>query len=116
MKAPLYSLDEVKKLVAANAFSVMRGRGLSLLVPTLGYVGANSFVAAAIHRLSIDNFYATVKLTYDVADEYGINIDGTGWYIKLYIDTSVPEVTVISFHPPQRAMRTAAGLVKPPPP
>ncbi len=28
--------------------------------------------------LTIDNFYQTVTLTYDVADEYGLTIDGTG--------------------------------------
>jgi hypothetical protein len=55
-----------------------------------------------------------VQLTYDIADEYGINIEGTGWYIKLCIDRTVPEVVVISFHPPERPMRTAAGVVKPP--
>jgi hypothetical protein len=55
-----------------------------------------------------------VTLTYDVADEYGLNIDGAGWYIKLCIDRTVPEVVVISFHTPQRPMRTKAGMVKPP--
>ena len=56
--------------------------------------------------LTIDNFYQTVTLTYDVADEYGLTIDGTGWYIKLCIDRTVPEVVVISFHPPKWPMRT----------
>lgn len=55
-----------------------------------------------------------MQLTYDVADKFGINIDGTGWYIKLCIDRDVPEVVVISFHPPERPMRTKAGMVKPP--
>ena len=93
---------------------VMKGRGLPLLVPPLSYVEALSFVAAAIQLLTVDNFHATVSLTYDVADEYGINIENTGWYIKLCIDRSVPEVVVISFHPPERPMRTRAGIVRPP--
>ena len=113
-KGPHHSLDEVKRLVAANAFMVMKGRGLSLLVPPLTYAEATGFVAAAVHMLTVDNFHATVQLTYDIADEYGINIEGTGWYIKLCIDRTVPEVVVISFHPPERPMRTAAGVVKPP--
>ena len=111
---PHHPLDEVKKLVAAGAFMVMRGKALDLLIPPLTYVAANGFVAAAIQMLTIDNFHQTVTLTYDVADEYGLNLDGTGWYIKLCIDRTVPEVVVISFHPPQWPMRTKAGIVKPP--
>lgn len=111
---PRYPLDEVKKLVAADAFMVMKGRGLSLLVPPLTYAEAMGFVATAVQLLTIENFHATVQLTYDIADEYGVTIDGTGWYIKLCIDRSVPEVVVISFHPPERPMRTVAGVVKPP--
>lgn len=67
--------------------------------------------SAAIQRLTVDNYYKTVKLTYDVADEHGLNVDGVGWYIKVCIDRTVPEVVVISFHPPQRPMRTKAGMV-----
>jgi hypothetical protein len=65
-------------------------------------------------ELAVDNFHRSVQLTYDVADEYGLNIDGVGWYIKLCIDRTVPEVVVISFHPPQWPMRTQAGTIKPP--
>lgn len=113
-KGPHYSLDEVKRLIVADAFIVMKGRGLALLVPPLTYLEAMKFVAAAVLMLTVDNFHATVRLTYDVADEYGINIEGTGWYLKLCIDRSVPELVVISFHPPERPMRTVAGIVKPP--
>ena len=66
------------------------------------------------HHPLDDNFHKTVSLTYDVADEYGLNIDGVGWYIKLCIDRTAPEVVTISFHPPQRPMRTKAGMIKPP--
>jgi hypothetical protein len=114
VKGPHHSLDEVKKLVAAGDFSVMKGRGLSLLIPPLTYEEAMGFVAAAIQMLASDNYHATVQLTYDIADEYGINIDGTGWYLKLCIDHDVPEAVVISFHPPERPMKTKAGIVKPP--
>ena len=112
--SPHYPLDEVKKLVAAGDFMVMKGRALNLLVPPLTYGQALAFVAAAIQMLSVDNFHKTVQLTYDVADEYGINIQGTGWYIKLCIDRTIPEVAVISFHTPQFPMLTKAGTVKPP--
>jgi hypothetical protein len=111
---PHYPLDEVKKLVAAGDFMVMKGRALNLLVPPLTYAAAVGFVAAAIQMLAIDNFHRSVQLTVDIADEYGLNIDGTGWYIKLCIDRSIPEVAVISFHTPQFPMRTKAGTVNPP--
>lgn len=112
--SPHYPLDEVKKLVAAGDFMVMKGRALNLLVPPLTYKEALGFVAAAIQMLSVDNFHQSVQLTYDIADEYGLNINGTGWYIKICIDRTVPEVVVISFHTPQFQMRTKAGTVKPP--
>lgn len=94
---------------------VMKGRALELLVPPLTYAAALGFIAAAIQRLTLDNFYRTVQLTYDVADEYGLNLEGVGWYIKVCVDRTVPELVVISFHPPQRPMRTRAGIVRPPP-
>jgi hypothetical protein len=84
---PHHSLDEVKKLVAAGAFTVMKGRGLALLVPPLTYREAMGFIATAIQMLTADNFCETVQLTY---------------------------VAVISFHPPEHPMRTPAGVVKPP--
>jgi hypothetical protein len=111
---PHYSLDEVKRLVASGQFMLMKGRALNLLVPPLTYAEALRFVAAAVQLLSVDNFHRSVQLTHDVADEYGLNIDGTGWYIKLCIDQIQPEVTVISFHTPQFPMRTKAGTIKPP--
>lgn len=111
---PHYPLDEVKQLVAEGSFLVMRGRALNLLVPPMTYVAARGFIAAAIQLLTEDNFYKTVSLTWEQADEYGLNVDGVGWYIELCIDRTIPEVAVISFHPPERPMRTRAGLVKPP--
>ena len=111
---PHYPLHEVKRLVAAGDFMVMKGRAFDLLVPPLTYAAALGFIAAAIQMLTVDNFHKSVQLTYDVADEYGLNIDGVGWYIKVCIDRTVPEVVVISFHPPERPMRTRAGIVKPP--
>ena len=40
--APHYPLDEVKKLVAAGDFVVMKGRALNLLVPPLTYAEARN--------------------------------------------------------------------------
>jgi len=111
---PHHPLDEVKKLVAAGAFIVQRGRALDALIPPRTYQEAVEFVAAAVQALTVQHFHQTVHLTWDVADVYGLNFAGDGWYIKLCIDHSVPEVAVISFHPPQYPMRTKAGTIKPP--
>jgi Motility quorum-sensing regulator, toxin of MqsA len=111
---PHYSIDEVKQLVAAGAFTVMKGRGLALLVPPLTYREAMGFVAAAIQMLTADNFCETVDLARDTADVYGLTIQSTGWYIKLCIDRDGPYVAVISFHPPMYPMTTPAGVVNPP--
>lgn len=88
----------MKKLVASGAFMVMKGRGLALLIPPLTYNEAMGFVAVAIDMLTADNFSETVELACDTADVYGLNIQNTGWYIKLCIDSDVPAVAVISFH------------------
>jgi hypothetical protein len=89
-KGPHHPLDEVKQLVAARSFMVQRGGALDLLVPPLTYLAAHGFIAAAIQILTEDNFHKTVPLTWDQADEYGLNIDGVGWYIKLCIDRTIP--------------------------
>ena len=45
---------------------------------------------------------------------YGVRIaDGSGWYLKITIDETVPEVAVISFHPLERPLKTNGGMVKP---
>lgn len=113
-KGPHHSLSDVKKLVGAGAFMVMKGRGLALLMPPLTYTEAMVFVATAIQMLTADNFCETVDLARDTADVYGLNIQNTGWYIKLCIDPDVPAVAVISFHPPMYPMTTPAGVVNPP--
>ena len=113
---PCYSLDEVKRLVAAGKLWVMSGRALAQVVSTrtCTYAEAKEFVAAAVLLLSVDNFHESVQLPKDRVDVYGLNVGGVGWYIKLYIDYDQPEVTVISFHLPQHPMRTKAGTIKPP--
>ena len=93
---------------------VMKGRGLALLMPPLTYTEAMVFVATAIQMLTADNFCETVDLARDTADVYGLNIQNTGWYIKLCIDPDVPAVAVISFHPPMYPMTTPAGVVNSP--
>lgn len=68
----------------------------------------------AIAVLTVQDFAETQKLTWDVADVYGVCADdGTGWYLKITIDEAVPEVAVISFHPLERPLKTNGGMVRP---
>jgi len=63
--------------------------------------------------LMMSQYAETVELTWDVADVYGVQIDGEGWYLKIAIDEEQPEVAVISFHPLERRLKTRGGWVNP---
>ena len=77
---------------------------------------AIAFAKRLTRLLEVENFSETLKLSTDTADVYGIEVDGTGWYVKLYIDTyepNAPEASFISLHPLERALQTNAGVVLP---
>ncbi len=112
MKVPHWDLSQVKALAAQPG-------GLWVQVKrAIGFFGGDARAAyAAVRRtivvLTVKDFAETQRLTWDVADIYGVKMeDGTGWYLKLYIDQAT-QVTVISFHPLERAIRTNGGTVKP---
>ena len=67
---------------------------------------------ATIASLTQRAFAHSTAQTQDVCDVYGVVVDG-GWYLKICIDETVPEVAVISFHPLERPLRTNGGEVKP---
>jgi hypothetical protein len=49
----------------------------------------------------------------DILDVYGVVRAGGGWMLKIYIDEKEPEVTVVSFHPLARPLKTNGGMLKP---
>lgn len=110
---PHHPLDEVKRLVTAGKFSLSRTRAQDFLIPPRTLREARRYVAAALQSLSVENFEKSMQLRDDMSDVYGLNVDGTGWYIKLCIDDQ-GEVDVISFHPPEHPIRTRAGTITPP--
>lgn len=112
MPSPHHSLAEVKRLVAAGDFDVLRKRALDFLVPPRSYQEAVELVASVIQTLSGRNFVKTVAQQHDLVDVYAATVDGQGWYIKVCIDPG-PQAVVISFHPPEHPVRTAAGIVRP---
>jgi hypothetical protein len=81
------------------------------------FVDRRSAIAAcraAISALTLKDFARSQELTWDIADIYAVRMpDGAGWYLKITIDESVPEVAVISFHPLERSIVTNGGVVKP---
>ena len=66
-----------------------------------------------IRELKLSSFAETVELTWSVADVYGLKLEGCGWYLKVTIDETEPQVLVISFHPLECPIRTNGGIVKP---
>lgn len=69
----------------------------------------------AIADLDVGQFCDTEQLVVDLADVYGIELDGRGWYLKVAVDEDIEDsiVIVISLHPLKWPMRTNGGMVKP---
>lgn len=111
MRQPHWPLSRVKALAKAKGgLFIQRTRALDYFA---SLSEALETARQVIRDLTINSFAHSVQLTYDVADVYGVRIDGSGWYLKLTIDEEAPEVAVISFHPLERALRTNGGVVKP---
>ena len=113
MKQPCYSLERVKELVEIGQVFLSRRRALDMF-PTPRE--AIAFARRVSKLLSIEHFSETVDLAADKADVYGLCIEGTGWYVKIYIDVydpDRPETTFISLHPLERSIMTNAGKVEP---
>jgi len=102
--------------VAAQARQAARGAkdGLEILWSRAAQFFASrteALVAARAILAGITNkdFARTIALAHDIANEYGVRWAGAGWYLKLTIDETVPEVVVISLHPLEHPLRTNRG-------
>lgn len=76
---------------------------------------AKRFILRGIRSLKEENFVRTVIMWGDancLGDEYGLISDNRGWYAKFRIDED-GELDEISFHPPERELKTVGGLVIP---
>lgn len=58
----------------------------------------------AIAGLTNDNFSDTLHERSPPADVYGVSLERVGWYVKLAIVKD--RLVVISFHPPERRLKT----------
>ncbi|OGQ81277.1 MAG: hypothetical protein A2289_04305 [Deltaproteobacteria bacterium RIFOXYA12_FULL_58_15] len=109
MKGPRWPLEQVKSLAANGQLFLQRTRALDLFEsPKAAYV----FARETIETLTEKNFVESKQHIFDVMDIYGVHVEDQGWYLKLYVDEEVPEVTVVSLHPLERAIKTRGGMVK----
>jgi hypothetical protein len=92
---PAHELDEVKRLA--------RGQGLP---PVVTRTLALDVVMA---RLGLGEPEARRQILEMVADLYGMQRHGCGWYIKVAIDRG--RLVVISCHPPTSPLRTRSGTI-----
>ena len=76
---------------------------------------AKRFILKGLRSLKEENFVRTVIMWGDpncLGDEYGLVFDKRGWYAKFRIDED-GDLDEISFHPPERELKTVGGLIIP---
>ncbi len=91
---PHWPLQRVKNLAKEGKLFIQRTRALDFFT---SFKEAMEIAQSVVQGLEISNFSHTIQLTYDIADVYGVLIEGCGWYLKLTIDEKIPELVVISF-------------------
>jgi hypothetical protein len=108
-KTPYWPLGRVKALAADGAIYVMRARARNFFTSELE---VHEAVAATVASLTVREYSDKSDQT-DTCDVYGVVRAGGGWMLKIYIDEKVPELTVVSFHPLERPLKTNKGMLKP---
>lgn len=111
-KTPHWSLDRVKTLVAEGKVFIQRSRAL-VFFRDRG--AATEAVQQVVSALALRSFAETKTQTYDTCDVYGVRWEGAGWYLKICVDETMPEVAIVSFHPLAHPLRTNGGMVSPKP-
>jgi hypothetical protein len=109
-KTPHWPLDRVKTLVAEGKLIIQRSRALVFF---LDREAATKAVQQVVSVLTNRSFAETKTQTYDACDVYGVRWEGEGWYLKVCVDETRPEVAVLSFHPLEHPLRTNGGVVSP---
>lgn len=118
MQIAHYNLDEVKALIAGEAFVLTRTKAL---LPVMKHCGspqeARKYVATSVAALEALNFCETLQMRFDQKfDVYGLRQDEKTWYIKFAVDldnTGEDQVLIVSFHEANREIRTRGGVLKP---
>lgn len=100
----------MKELVATGHVFVQRTRALEMFETQ---DAAHAAVETTVADLTTRSFAHSTMQTQDVCDVYGVLREGEGWYLRLCIDESAPEVAIVSFHLLERPLRTNGGEVRP---
>ena len=111
-RTPHWPLDCVKTLVADGKVFIQRNRALVFFADR---EAATRAVQQVISGLTLRSFAETKTQTYDTCDVYGVRWGDEGWYLKICVDETMPEVAVLSFHPLAHPLRTNGGMVSPNP-
>jgi hypothetical protein len=118
-----YALPEVFRLLDSRKFWFSaRSRSTTAVVHVYSGTGkiksreeAEAFICQGIRELTESHFCESVIQWGDskcVADVYGLIFDDRPWYVKFLIDEE-EGLEEISFHPPEKEMRTVGGMVIP---
>jgi hypothetical protein len=118
-QAPKHDLNTVQALirrgVADSIWFLAPSRSLYEVVRVYGSTDtpkslteAADFICAGLLELTPKHFVERVLQWEVVADVYGIIYDSRPWYVKFVLDNGVLEE--ISFHPPEKALKTVGGL------
>jgi hypothetical protein len=111
-RTPHWPLDRVKALVADGKVFIQRNRALVFFADR---EAATRAVQQVVSGLTPRSFAESKTQTYDTCDVYGVRWEDEGWYLKICVDETMPEVAVISFHPLAHPLRTNGGMVSPNP-
>ena len=122
--SPAHPLGEVKRLVNAylqkgedTVWFSAKSRSIdavSEVYPQWTVAEIIRFILAAILTLTEGDFCSS-NLQWGgsnlVADVYALIYDGKPWFVKFLVENSCLEE--ISFHPPERPLKTASGKIIP---
>lgn len=112
-----YDLQQVFQLAADGKYwfpAKTRSSYAVMKIYNLSSEEAETFILKAIRELTEAHFCERVIQWGDskcIADVYGLIYDGRPWYVKLRIEDDFLEE--ISFHPPEKEMKTVGGMVIP---
>lgn len=108
MSASRWSLKIVKQLASKGDLVLSQTKAVAFFSSeTEAYETARRTIA----NLSSLDYSHTVQQR-DEADVYGVVIGGSGWYLKISVQTG-SLLLVISLHPAKAPIRTKKGMVTP---
>ncbi len=117
MQQAVYSLADVFRLIDEGKVTFTApSRSINQVMAVYGSAKnereIKAFIFEGIKQLTANNFCGSQMQWGDlVVDKYGLIFDGRPWFVKFAIvDGDLEE---ISFHPPEKELKTLSGLIIP---